>query len=503
MLDAITYNSSALTNKLKGLRAEILREAQKILAEYSRDRADLQGNESAVNLAHYLAMRRHDLRALQEELAEAGLSSLGRCEAHVVATLDKVISTMESGCRGLESGGGNREGYPGYREGKAMLDLNASKLFGPSPANRNTRIMVTLPTEAALDSRLVHDLIVKGMDCARINCAHDDYYVWRAMIDNIQAAREKAGKDCTILMDLAGQKIRTVLPANDCADVSGNQSEVRHLYVGDRLVLSRAPNADEQSEHGAILPRVGCSHPTVIDHLRPGHAVWFDDGKIGTVVEKLDEHGALLRVLQARPKGVKLRDDKGINLPDTHLDFPCLTEKDVIDLDFVCKYADMVGFSFVQSAQDMKVLMQAMAERGAKHLGIIAKIETKVAVRNLPEIILTALSRHRLGVMIARGDLAVELGGERLAEIQEELLWLCEAAHIPVIWATQVLESLAKKGVTTRPELTDAAMSNRAECVMLNKGPYLPQAVTVLDSILNRMQDHQYKKVSRMRALHW
>jgi pyruvate kinase len=163
----------------------------------------------------------------------------------------------------------------------------------------------------------------------------------------------------------------------------------------------------------------------------------------------------------------------------------------------------MVGFSFVQSARDMETLMKAMAERDAKHLSIIAKIETKVAVTNLPGIILTTLPHHRLGVMIARGDLAVELGGERMAEIQEELLWLCEAAHVPVIWATQVLEGLTKKGASTRPELTDAAMSGRAECVMLNKGPYLSQAVTTLNSILTRMQDHQYKKVSRMRALHW
>jgi pyruvate kinase len=163
----------------------------------------------------------------------------------------------------------------------------------------------------------------------------------------------------------------------------------------------------------------------------------------------------------------------------------------------------MVGFSFVQSGRDMQALMRALEQRNAGHLSIIAKIETKAAVKNLPEIIFSTLSHHRLGVMIARGDLAVELGGERMAEIQEELLWLCEAAHVPVIWATQVLESMTKKGMSTRPELTDAAMSGRAECVMLNKGPYVLQAVATLDSILTRMQDHQYKKVSRLRALHW
>jgi pyruvate kinase len=105
------------------------------------------------------------------------------------------------------------------------------------------------------------------------------------------------------------------------------------------------------------------------------------------------------------------------------------------------------------------------------------------------------------GVMIARGDLAVECGYQRLAEIQEEILWICEAAHVPVIWATQVLESLAKKGIPSRSEITDAAMGERAECVMLNKGPYAVTAVRVLTDILRRMQAHQEKKRSMLRQL--
>jgi len=104
--------------------------------------------------------------------------------------------------------------------------------------------------------------------------------------------------------------------------------------------------------------------------------------------------------------------------------------------------------------------------------------------------------------MIARGDLAVEIGYQRLAEIQEEILWLCEAAHVPVIWATQVLENLAKKGIPTRAEITDAAMAERAECVMLNKGDYIQEAVTILDDVLHRMEAHQSKKSPRLRALH-
>ena len=103
--------------------------------------------------------------------------------------------------------------------------------------------------------------------------------------------------------------------------------------------------------------------------------------------------------------------------------------------------------------------------------------------------------------MIARGDLAVECGYERLAELQEEMLWLCEAAHLPVIWATQVLEQLAKTGNPSRAEVSYAAMSERAECVMLNKGPYINDAVVVLDNILRRMTDHHYKKTALMPSL--
>ena len=606
MTQSLDMQATALLTRLAALRAEIQAEAQNILSEYMPGRSELANNGSALNLAHYLALRRRDLRVLQEDLAEAGVSSLGRCESHVMATLDQVVSILQHGYRPTPSDVAG--GYPSYKEGRSLIELNTTRLFGPKDSNRNTRIMVTLPTEAAFDSHLIHDLVAKGMNCARINCAHDDHVVWRAMIDNIILARQSTGKDCTILMDLAGQKIRTRMGASagDCiklkalhdgstvepalvafisdeatypsyarcwvavpaavhnqleigdrlffADARGKQrhidivsrgevgswigfceqnsvitaetrlslqrrdqwaqffslceftvarfpaqAEQRRLFVGDRLLLCRDPDVVAD---GGLL-RVGCTHPMVLEQLRPGHAVWFDDGKIGTQVEELDERCAVLQVAHARPTGVKLREDKGINFPDIHLDLPCLTDKDLSDLDFICKYADMVGFSFVQSGRDMETLMKALAERDAEHLSIIAKIETKVAVKNLPEIILTTLPHYRLGVMIARGDLAVELGGERMAEIQEELLWLCEAAHVPVIWATQVLEGLTKKGVSTRPELTDAAMSGRAECVMLNKGPYLSQAVATLDSILTRMQDHQYKKVSRMRALHW
>jgi pyruvate kinase len=281
------------------------------------------------------------------------------------------------------------------------------------------------------------------------------------------------------------------------------------LFEGDTFLLMREPVPGRPAEPRAgagepeAYPRIACNPPRILDRLRVGDPVWVDDGKIGARVEEVGPEGARLRVTQARPKGDRLRAYKGLNFPDTDLDLPPLSDQDLADLDFVAAEADMVGFSFVESLADMEALMAELERRAVPGLPILAKIETKRAVRNFPEIVLGTIGRHPLGAMIARGDLAVELGGERLAEIQEELLWMSEAAHVPVVWATQVLESLAKKGTISRPEFTDAAMASRADCVMLNKGPYITRAVSALTDILGRMRGHQHKKGARLRALHF
>jgi pyruvate kinase len=271
---------------------------------------------------------------------------------------------------------------------------------------------------------------------------------------------------------------------------------------GERFRLGGPPVAEPGSDGPAAAGlTVGCTHPGVVGVLKPDDPVWIDDGRCGAVVEAVDPQGAWLRVVQAGDTGAPVRRDKGLNFPSTALDLPPLTPKDLADLETVCAHADVVGFSFVESGEDVERLGAALAERGRPDMPVVAKIETAAGVRNLPGILLTGMGRRPMGVMIARGDLAVELGNVRMAEIQEEMLWLCEAAHVPLVWATQVLERLAKKGMSSRPELTDAAMGVRAECVMLNKGPYITRAVNTLDRILSRMQDHQRKKTSRLRAL--
>jgi pyruvate kinase len=290
-------------------------------------------------------------------------------------------------------------------------------------------------------------------------------------------------------------------------EFAGREQEIR-LFKNDQLLLTDytlngAPA--EYADNGELLKpaQIGCTLSVAIQRLQIGQPVWIDDGKLGAEVEAITEQGLLLRVVQARSNGVCIHSDKGINFPGAKLGLPALSDKDLEDLDFACRHVDLIGFSFVESLADMEYLIGELAKRSATDLPIIAKIETNQAVKNLPEIILGTIGRHSLGIMIARGDLAVELGSARLAEIQEELLWLCEAAHVPVIWATQVLESIAKKGTKSRPEFTDAAMAVRAECVMLNKGPFIVDALEALRNVMTRMHEHQRKKYSRLRALQW
>jgi pyruvate kinase len=257
-------------------------------------------------------------------------------------------------------------------------------------------------------------------------------------------------------------------------------------------------------EHGRVLApaRIGITLREVFRDAQPGETIWFDDGKIGGVVRAVEPERLVVDITQAAADGGKLGSGKGVNFPDTNLRTGALTPKDLADLPFIAKHADLVGYSFVRHADDIVALQKRLASLDASHVGIVLKIETRHAFTELPKLLLACMRGGRFGVMIARGDLAVECGFERMAEVQEEILWICEAAHTPVVWATQVLESLAKTGMPSRAEVTDAAMSERAECVMLNKGPFICDAVRTLDNILRRMQAHQAKKRAMLRPLH-
>ncbi len=275
--------------------------------------------------------------------------------------------------------------------------------------------------------------------------------------------------------------------------------EPLRLHTGELLILTK----DESTllaKHRDV-PHISCTLPEVFSTAQAGQPIFFDDGKIeGRIREVYSDH-MVVEILHAAAGGAKLGSAKGINLPETDLGIGAMTEKDRRDLDFVAEHADIVGLSFVRRPEDVLELMQELAARGKSELGIILKIESRQGFDQLPLTLLAALRHRPIGIMVARGDLAVEIGFERLAEVQEEILWLSEAAHIPVIWATQVLETLAKTGTPSRAEVTDAAMGVRAECVMLNKGEHVVAAVRFLDHILHSMQAHHLKKRSMLRRL--
>jgi pyruvate kinase len=570
--------------------------------------------KSAINLIHYLALRHQDIRTLQDELAALGLSSLGRTEAHVMSTLNAVLVALHH-LAGRKIAAQVTSEFPGFREGRSLLAAHTEALLGSAPKHRSVRIMVTMSDAAADDYRLVRELVAHGMNCMRINCAHDTPEIWGRMVNHLERARRELGLPCRILMDIAGPKLRTgviepgprvvvwhpkrdsfgrveepariwlepaegsaSLPADaDAAlpvpaawlakvrsgervhfkDARGKRrvfevvgsgdkgrwarcsqtayitpgtvllrddagSDARReaqvgdlppreqgilLHKGDFLLLTRDPimgkSASIDSGGRTLTPAtISCTLPEIFPAVRAGEKIWFDDGKIGGIVREVGPDVLRIEITQAKPSGDRLGADKGINLPDTKIDLPALTKKDLNDLEFIVRHADLVGMSFVRHERDILQLQSRLRELGGDHLGIVLKIETRESFERLPSLMLAAMRQHPVGIMIARGDLAVECGYERLAEVQEEILWICEAAHLPVIWATQVLESLAKKGHPSRAEITDAAMGERAECVMLNKGPHIVSAVSALDDILRRMQDHQSKKSSRLRPLH-
>jgi len=599
---------TALIDDLGSLRNSML-EHENALAPWV-DAVAPGHRASAVNLAHYLALRQVDLRAIQERLAGLGLSSLGRAETHVLANVDKVLGVLHR-IAGRPWRSLARDEPNGFRCGGALLERQARALFGVAPAQRDVRIMVTLPGEAASDQSMVTALVQGGMDIARINCAHDDAPRWAAMASKVREAAQQTGRSVRVLMDLGGPKLRTgpvvdgpavvklrpvrdpfgrvtqparlgLVPSGSGRSVAGTEVSLgvderwlNRLKVGDRvdlvdarsarrrlvvlerqasgvllecdrtaylsgatcLRLHRAGEATHRTAlfdipvapgqlhlrqgdlldlvsqgagHDALPPskkrgakraRIACSLPQALLHVREGQRIWFDDGRIGGEIRRCEPDRVEVEITEARSGGERLAADKGINLPDTRLDLPALTPKDLADLVTVVRHADLVGLSFAQSADDVRALRERLAELGAAHLGVILKIETRRGFEHLPDLLLAAMAGSATGVMIARGDLAVECGYERLAEVQEEILWACEAAHVPVVWATQVLESLARTGLPSRAEITDAAMGGRAECVMLNKGPHVLSAIRTLDDILRRMQSLQRKKRPLLRAL--
>lgn len=268
------------------------------------------------------------------------------------------------------------------------------------------------------------------------------------------------------------------------------------LAPGERFVLNASGLAADPQQ-----PVLALSEPRLLAEVREGERVVLDDGRLTAVVESASPEALECRVQGTARVPQRLRSGKGVAFPDSALSLGELGARDAAALAFALEYADAVGVSFVAGPRDVALVGERLRGASRASLGMVLKIETRRALENLPEILFEALKHHPVGLMIARGDLAVELSFERLAEMQEELLWFGEACHLPVIWATQVLDSLAHSGVPTRAEITDAAMAARAECVMLNRGPYAGEAVRMLAGIIAKMEAHQFKKRAIYRPL--
>ncbi|MEP4092385.1 pyruvate kinase [Reichenbachiella sp.] len=273
------------------------------------------------------------------------------------------------------------------------------------------------------------------------------------------------------------------------------------LKTGDklRIVKEQIPGKPIQYDDNGNPKSeafVSCTSQEIFDFVKAGEKILFDDGKIAGVVKNVSDNELRVEITHAKANGANLKADKGINLPETNLKLSGLTKKDREDLKFIAEYGDVVNFSFVNSVEDVRELHEELEKLDAKDkLGIILKIETQSAYNNLTDILIEGMKSYPLGVMIARGDLAIESGWENMARIQQEVLSLCNAAHVPDVWATQVLETLAKKGIPSRSEITDAASALNAECVMLNKGPYIEKAVGLLDYILKSLNQYRDKNV--------
>ncbi|HMQ14682.1 MAG TPA: pyruvate kinase [Phycisphaerae bacterium] len=576
------------------------------------DFAEPDALASARNFAAYLGIRRTDIRELQRELHRLGLSSLGRIETHALDSLASAAGILAR----LSGTAPPVLGIPRltYDAGERILARRSELLLGRRPHHSSTRIMVTLPAEAAGHPDLVRDLVLSGMQIARVNCAHDSPDAWAAMIRQVRRAASELDRSVVVLFDLPGPKLRTgpvgtgpgvirwhafkdaygrvlapariwvtsgppprgfahaVLPANaefvsqlrpgDEIHFRDHQGRVRWLVAsavddggawaegargafvvaGVRLVARRAglalpvtgtvgalppmpreirlrvgdalrltpdsipgrPGRQGDLGEGEPTAQIGCSLPEVFRDLRPGQRVYFDDGRIAARIEEVAPQRIRLRVTWTRGYSARLAEDRGINLPDSTLNLPALTPADLAALDFAIAHradVDIVGLSFVRDAGAVEALYRELDRRAPADFGVLLKVETATAFQNLPGILLHALRRNRVGVMIARGDLGVEVGFERMAELQEEIASLCAAAHLPVVWATQVLETMAKKGMPSRAEVSDVVLAARTQCVMLNKGPHLAAAIRFLANVLQRMEGHQDKHFRLMRAL--
>ncbi len=481
-----------LASDLKEIKAVVEEEGGQLYQSWQPENMRKDFQASALNFAHYLTLRRYDLREIQIQLANYGFSSLGRLEGHVMPTLQNVIHNIEN----MFSDEADYSNHVPVKnnQGQEKLDQNHQEIFGPLPLKRYSHIMVTLPYEASQDQNFVDHLVQNGMEVARINSAHDDAKTWKKMIEHVHTAAKKYQRDICLFFDIAGPKIRI--------QALYTRLQNPRVHEGDLFFLTAETSLQAFYDHDIVL---SCEQKDLIHSLKIGEKVSMDDGEVLGHIDSIYPEGVSVKIDRlAKSKGQKLKATKGINFTERELKLNILTDRDKENLKFIKDYDAILGFSFIHQVEDIYFIqdyLKAIYGKRFTNIPLCVKVETLSGFNHIAEIIVELNRFNQGSIMIARGDLAVEMGYLRLSEVQEELLWLAEAAHTPAIWATQVLESMSKNGIPTRAEITDATMAGRAECVMLNKGEHMVDTVKFLNDILDHQSKHMIKKTALFRAL--
>jgi len=471
-----------IEEQLAGLENKMGTEAQKKLSQPK----NIHPSQllAAQNMIHYLAFRNEDVRELQDALHTLGLSSLASSESHIRRQLQSIRQRLGKYYTDEELDTCT------YAYSQLQMTEKSKILFGDKTDAVSPFIMVTFDTSFADNYALIKNLLQNGMNVARINCAHDDEATWSKMVQHLKRACRYTGLKCKIYMDLAGPKIRTTL-------INKGKNKGKAKVTEGELVWLAEKSKGFKKNEVVISP----NEQGIVAMLKKGERIYIDDGMIKGFVETVKKDAVAVRIIRISSGKQQIRSGKGINFPDSVITVSPLTDFDISCLPFICRHADIVGYSYVRYPADLAGLQETLKTITQQPPHIIIKIETPEAVINLPELLLGGMQEKAFGVMIARGDLAVEIGFERMGEIQEEILWICEAAHAPVVWATQVLETLNKTGIATRSEITDAAHAAMAECVMINKGDHTIEVIETLKDILHRTGGHHIKKRFTFRPL--
>ncbi len=335
---------------------------------------------------------------------------------------------------------------------------------------KRTKIVATIGP-ATESEEMLSKLLLAGMNVMRLNFSHGDFDEHQNRVNNLRKAMEKTGKRAAILQDLGGPKIR----------IGNFSTESIMLKVGQTFTLTTDESVigDEK--------RVYVNYPLLPKEVKPGHIIFLHDGKKKLEVKEVKGKEVVCKVLV----GGDIKGRRGVNLPDSDLSIKSLTDKDLKDLEFGIKNkVDFIALSFVRRPSDIVELREILKKKKS-NVGIIAKIETPQAISNIDEIISLVD-----GIMIARGDLAIEVPFQKVPSYQKMMIKKCNDAGKPVITATQMLESMIKSPVATRAEVSDVANAilDGTDAIMLSEettlGEFPVNAVTVMSTIAKEMEEN-------------